>query len=376
MPSRRWLAVPAAVAGGALIAAVLAAVGTGPDESDRVAPTAPPPPSSAGTACDHYVAPDGSNRGPGSSSRPWRSIDASLTRLAEGDTLCVRGGRYEENVGVSTGTAGDAPAGVRLIGQRDRGEPPVIRGEFSVVDPDWWTISGLTFTNPSPPARQERIVSILGGTGWVFEDNEVVDGPYAGILVGASEEAGPPEDYVIRGNVVHHTGAAGLYLNPSRFSTGGLVERNLFFDSGTENVKLGWGGDRPCSGRNFTQFGIGEVTFRYNTLHDAERGALIIAEPGGRHSVDVYGNLLTGQPDHLVRYDSVAGCLGDRITVRDNAGGLAPTFSEDFGDSPENVAHERGNVFPVDPEYRSVGRDRLQPTNPEVEQFGRYRSDE
>jgi hypothetical protein len=283
----------------------------------------------------------------------------------------VQPGTYDEEVSTRP-PAGLPTARITLTGLGSGSGRPLIRGGFALVDPDYWTISNLRFTNPSPANPDNRLVSILAGTGWLFEGNEVFDGPYAGLLVGASETAGPPQDYVIRGNAIHDTAATNLYLNPSRSSTGGLVEQNLFFASGTENVKLGWGGDQPCTGQHRKEFGIGGVTFRYNTLHDARRGALIIAEPGGLEDVDVYRNLFTGEPDHLVRYDSVARCLGNRVFVHDNAGGDAPKFSEDFGDSPENVAHEHGNDFPVDPQYQSLDADGFRPGNTETRGFGRY----
>jgi hypothetical protein len=297
-----------------------------------------------------------------------------MARLEPGDTLCVAAGTYAGEVSgrVPHGRPG---APITLLGLPAGDRRPVVHGGFALIDPDHWIISGLAFTNPSPVNPDNRLVSVLGGTGWVFEDNEVVDGPYAGLLVAASTVHGPPTDYTIRHNAIHRTAAANLYLNPSRFSTGGLVEYNLFYDSGTENVKLGWGGEQNCTGPNFQSFGIGEVTFRYNTVHGATRGALYIAEPGGRHSVDVYRNLFSGQPDHLVRYDSVEGCLGERVTVHDNAGGLAPRFSEDFGDSPANVAHERGNQFPVDPAYGSEAPDGFRPATVEARGYGRYAQD-
>jgi hypothetical protein len=360
--SRRW-AVIAAIGGVALLTAFAAGIRWAGDDI-----SAEPEPE---TRCTYYVATNGSDGAPGTSAEPWHTIKAALSKVAAGDTLCVRQGTYDEDVSGPV-PKGNSESRISVIGLSQDDERPVISGGFALVDPDYWTVSGLQFTNPSPVNDDDRLVSILGGTGWIFENNEVVDGPYAGVLVGASETGGPPRSFTIRGNVVHDTGAANLYLNPSRFSTGGLVERNLFFASGTENVKLGWGGDRGCRGSNFEDFGVGEVTFRHNTLHDAKRGALIIAEPGGVHDVDVYGNLFTGQPDHLVRYDSVEGCLGDRVHVHDNAGGLAPKFSEDFADSPGNVSHEEDNVFSIDPDYGSMGRNGFLPESPRAQAFGRY----
>jgi hypothetical protein len=367
--SRRWVVI-GAVVGVALLVAVAIAVAIGIRRTEEE--TFPGPSPRPAPACSHYVSTRGSDSAPGSSALPWRTISASLTKLAAGDVLCVRSGTYDEEVTVGL-PKGSAASRISLLGLSADGKRPVIKGGFTLIDPDHWTVSGLHFTNPSPANHDDRLVTILGGTGWIFENNEVANGPYAGVLVGASETGGAPRDYTIRDNVIHDTGATNLYLNPSRWSTGGLVERNIFFGSGTENVKLGWGGGGSCRGRKFRDFGIGGVIFRYNTLYDARRGALIIAEPGGLHDVDVYRNLFTGEPHHLVRYDSVEGCLGDRVRVHDNAGGLASRFSQDFGDSPANVAHEYGNVFPIDPDYGSTGPDDgFLPHNRKARAFGRY----
>jgi hypothetical protein len=389
MSSARWVAVAVALAVAAPLTAVVVGVRqTGGATSSAVRPSsapasssaAPPsfpasadPPVGSNPACSHHVATTGSDRAAGTAAQPWRTIGASLRKVRQGETLCVHGGTYVETVGAAEPPEGRAAAGITLVGLADGGSRPEIRGEFSVVNPDGWTISGFRFTNPSPRASSDqRIVSILGGSDWRFEDNEVTDGPYAGIVIAESTRSGPPRNYVIRNNVVHGTAATNLYLNPSRFSTGGLVEHNLFYDSGTENVKLGWGGTGGCTGTNFQQFGIGAVTFRFNTMDGAQRGALYIAEPGGVHDVDVYGNLLSGQPDYLVRYDSVEGCLGGKVTVHDNAGGRAPRFSQDFGASPVNVSHEHRNVFPIDPQYDARTPTGFHPGNPQAQAFGRY----
>jgi len=347
-------------------AGVLAVVAVG----ERQAARTPSPRPDLG--CSSYVSTTGEDDASGSVTKPWRTLQASLPKLTAGDTLCVWPGTYAEEV-TATPTPGTAASRIKVLGVGEGDDSPEIRGRLALIAPDFWTISGLRFTNPAV-LGDDPVVSIVGGEGWVFESNEIDRGPYAGMLVGASRRHGPPRDYTIRGNVIHDTRAANLYLNPSRFSTGGLVERNVFFSSGTENAKLGWGGDAGCrkGRREFHDFGIGGVIFRYNTLHHADLAALIIAEPGGLHDVEVYGNLLTDQPDQLVRYDSVEGCLGRRVTVRHNAGGLAPRFSQDFGDSPANVRHERGNVYPIDPQYSSTGPDGFRPENPKAQGFGRF----
>lgn len=95
---------------------------------------------------------------------------------------------------------------------------------------------------------------------------------------------------------------------------------------------------------------------RYNTRDRSAQYGLIVAEPGGLGRVDVQRNIITNAPKAAVRYSSVDGCLGGLVYVVGNLGGLAPRFSEDFGDSRVNRSLESGNVFPVDPRYDSAYR--------------------
>ena len=318
--------------------------------------------------CTHLVSMSGSDGGPGTLAQPWRTVGASLSKLAAGDTLCIAEGTFSEEI-VLTPPKG-TPAARITVRAANTAARPLLDGRFALLDPDYWTISHLRFTNPTPEDDTKQLVSILAGTGWAFEHNEVFDAPYAGLLVGRSTEKGAPAEHVIRENEIHDTGAANLYYNPSRDGTGGVIERNVFFNSGTENVKLGWGGDDSCTGSNVSEFGVGQVIFRYNTLRHAQRGALIVAEPGGIGDVQVYRNLFADQPEHLVRYDSVDGCLGQRVYVHDNAGVQAERFSEDFGDSPVNKSHEAQNLFEANLDPR-LDAD-LQPGETQLQHYGRW----
>jgi hypothetical protein len=334
------------------------------------APAEPAPEPPASSACTRYVSTSGSDSAAGTSvSSPWRTIKASLGKLRAGDVLCVRAGTYAEEI-IMRLPVGRADA--RITFQNYPGEAPLLDGRFAITAPDYWTIRGLRFTNPTPADTTNRLVSILAGTGWILEDNEIFDGRYAGLLVGKSSYYGPPHNYVIRRNVIHDTDASNLYHNPSRHSRGGLIERNVFYNSGAQNVKLGWGGTDGCTGSKYEDFGVGEVVFRYNTAHGARLAALAVAEPGGLYPVEIYRNLLTQNPRHVLRFDSSEGCLGTKVFTRDNAGGLAPKFAEDFGSSPSAMAQMSNNVFPVDPRYDSTSPSGFRPTNPAAQAYGRW----
>ena len=57
----------------------------------------------------------GSDDGPGSKNRPWRSVNHALKQLAAGDTLILRGGRYFENVYCAVAGTKDKPITVRAF---------------------------------------------------------------------------------------------------------------------------------------------------------------------------------------------------------------------------------------------------------------------
>jgi hypothetical protein len=354
------------VAAVAAAATAMALVGAATlDASDGGRSQAHAQESATGQPCTTYVAGDGADTNPGTSSSPRATLRAAFAELEPGDVLCVRSGTYAApSLAVPPGTAA-----ARITVQPDEGARPVVVGPTSLVDPDYWTIRGLTWTAPGTTAR---IVSLLAGSGWVFEDNEVTDGDSVGLLVGKSTVHGNPHDYTIRRNTIHDTAASNLYLNPGRESRGGLIERNLFFNSGTQNVKVGWGGSGSCTGSNYGDFGVGEVTVRFNTMHNAGQ-PFTVAEPGGELPVTVYRNLITGGTrGFAVRLDNVEGCLQDNVRIFDNLAFGGDKFAEDFGHAPAIMSELSNNVFPHDPKYDGDGSLILQPRDDLAATYGRY----
>ena len=305
---------------------------------------------------------------------PSQDLEPALEALSAGDVLCLRDGTYgPEDVRVDAAEgSGLAPITVRPQNRHQA----LIEGHVEIVDADHWRIEGLRFTNPDE-VGSDRIVVLIGGTGWAFEDNEIFNGTYTGLLVGKSTEQGAAHDYTIRGNYIHDTGSSNLYHNPGPDSTGGLIERNIFAEAGGNgsNTKLGWGGDNGCSGWEAETFGIGEVTYRYNTLHGGSEHPLTIAERGGELRVDVYRNLITGSKSaHSVRIDDVEGCLGSNIHVHDNAWTGSDAFAWDAGDQAAVMDKMDDNVR-IDPRYtRTSGWDAFVPRNEAAEGYGHLAS--
>jgi hypothetical protein len=323
------------------------------------------PALAAALPCTRHVSPSGSDSSAGTSTSPWATLQSSLSKLKPGDVLCVRGGTYAApSLTVPRGTAA-----ARITVQPEGSATPVVVGATSLMDPDHWTIRGLKWTNPG---STDRIVTILAGSSWIFEGNEVTDGAYAGLLVGKSTAHGNPHDYTVRFNVMHDTAASNFYHNPGRESRGGLIERNLFYNSGTQNLKIGWGGTNVCTGTNYSNFGIGEVVVRYNTMHNAKQ-PFAVAESGGELPIEVYRNLFTGTTStYAVRLDNVEGCLKDNVNIYDNLGHGGSKFVEDFGDAPAIKSKMRGNVFPHSPLYDSTTLNGFRPQSNVARGYGRY----
>ena len=298
---------------------------------------------------------------------PGASVQAAVQALTAGQTLCLRGGTYTGNMAAALGK-GTSASPITVTSYP--GERATLVGATKFLGGEHWRVRGMAFTNPG---SSEPIVKLIGGTGWHFENNEVFDGAYAGILVGRSTAGyGVPHGYVIRGNVVRDTKASNLYHNPSRHSTGGLVERNLFANSGTQNVKLGWGGTGSCTGSNYENYGIGEVEFRYNTLYNGSQ-PLAVAESGGDRRVDIHHNLIVkATRGYAVRIGNVEGCLRSNVWVHDNAAFEATTFAQDFDDQPTIMKQMTANVMGIDPRFDTLTSSGFRPTDARLAGYGRY----
>ena len=91
----------------------------------------------------YYVAPGGSDGGPGTFAQPWGTIQAA-GRMYPGDTVYIRGGTYAG--GVTPSRSGTAHAYISY--RAYPGETPVLQGEgvngFTLTGLSWIRIEGLT----------------------------------------------------------------------------------------------------------------------------------------------------------------------------------------------------------------------------------------
>jgi hypothetical protein len=324
------------------------------------------PATSVAADGDRYVAPGGSDGAAGTADAPWRTLAKGLTTVTAGQTLWLRGGTYDEDF---SGTLHDGTAGARITVRGYPGERALVKGLIRFSDPDYWTISDLAFTWGGG-TFDDHMVKVHGGSGWVMERLDIYGSQSrAGLLIARSSSAGAPHDYVLRDSVIRDSAnASNLYLNPGLDATNGLVERNLFFNSPTENAKIGWGGTDVAAHRD--EFGAAGVTFRYNTLYNAAQ-PLTIAEPAA--NVDAYRNLIIkGSRGYLVRIDGVEGQLGAGISVHDNLGFGADRWCEDFDATPSCAAVGDVSVFPRDPLFDATTAAGFHPGDSVAAAYGRW----
>lgn len=319
-------------------------------------PVAPPPVIGA-PSCTTTVSPGG-------------NISASIAGLTAGQTLCIHGGTYNQNVTPGSMPKGTATARITIMSYP--GQKAMIVGHSAFSAATYVTIRDLDFSWPTSPTGSGGSAAVISITGaannFIFENNNVHNGNYAGLLVGAnSATAAGPTNSTIRNNYIHDTGAVGLYFNPGQASRAMLIERNLFMTAGTENVKLGWGGG-ACD------FGVGEVAFRYNTLYNSIRHFnLIIADPAnqGVGKIDVHHNIFNKAPAAAVQFDNNAGCLGNRSDVHDNIWSDAPKLFNIRGTSAQYTA---ANNNQISPQFNDVSDpvNGFRPGNAAAQPYGKY----
>jgi hypothetical protein len=141
-------------------------------------------------ATTFYVAPNGSDRAPGTVERPFATITFGISKLASGgDVLVVRGGTYREAVSIWQ-KAGDADHPIEVRAQN--GEKPVIDGSRR---------------------HGNAVVTILNSSYVTFDGFEVRNGRHSGILVFDAHHVS------VRWNDVHDCQSNGIGVVSSKPDT-------------------------------------------------------------------------------------------------------------------------------------------------------------
>jgi hypothetical protein len=104
--------------------------------------------ASAHAACDYYVATNGSNGATGTSlGAAWQTITYAESQMGAGDTVCIRGGTYNEAITINI----NGSAGNTINFENYASETPLITGPASgtgsslIISGNYVKLDGLTF---------------------------------------------------------------------------------------------------------------------------------------------------------------------------------------------------------------------------------------
>ena len=158
-------------------------------------------PTVATHAATYYVATNGSNSNPGTSSQPWRTIAHAVSRMGAGDTTYVQGGTYKEGE-IRFRRSGTQSAPIKLLNQS--GQFPII----DCIDKNKYHRIILLGSGSTPSSR---------ALGWITIEGFEIRNCYNGIKF---ENA---NNLTIRRNWIHHNSPGSGILG---YGTRVLIDRN------------------------------------------------------------------------------------------------------------------------------------------------------
>lgn len=164
-------------------------------------------PAVAAHAATYYVATNGNNSNPGTSSSPWRTVAHAGSRMVAGDTTYVKGGVYNEGVIVFR-TSGTQSAPIKLLNAP--GQLPII----SCTRPSGGVYPMVLFQNRS---------GLRYPIGWITIEGFEIRNCYRGIQFYNLHNS------TIRRNWIHHSTGSGIFGNGTRIT----IDRNKISSNGT-----------------------------------------------------------------------------------------------------------------------------------------------
>jgi len=251
----------------------------------------------AAQGATYYVATNGSDSNPGSSSLPWATIQWAVDHIAAGDTILVRAGSYAGARIENSGTSGavktltvETPGTVTLNAlspvARHSG---IIEVENYNAAVHYWVVDGFTINGNNHTMRPFDSRSIDGqdNTHITCRNCTIFDAVATGISSGhthyvliennttySNNEHGTytnnSSDYGIeRGNLVYSNYGCGMHHNGDKRTGGGdgimsfwLNEKNVIYGNGT-----GGGAAINCDG-------VQDSKFLNNLAYDNTAGGL------------------------------------------------------------------------------------------------------
>ena len=160
--------------------------------------------ASRANAADYFVAPSGSDKGNGTLSAPFKTVQHAVNQLAPGDSLTLRGGTYFERVTLTQGGTAQKP----IVIQGYPGEVAVLDSgytEFRNINNNDWELVDASLgeyrSKRSCAAKASRAY-VLGLKGYVNERLMLVPYDSAASFRSSTEKYNP----------------VGFYVGPGTFS--------------------------------------------------------------------------------------------------------------------------------------------------------------
>ena len=214
-----------------------------------------------------YVSISGSDRNPGTSARPWRTIAHAARALRAGQTALVRSGTYSENVNWSRGGRESA----RITIMAAPGARVTITGRIKIVAA-YVRLHGFRLLGQTSANANEVAIYVAGGRNIEISGNEITRAARSGIYV-----SGGATDVRVVGNWVHDNGIRDDFDHGIYWGTGtrGLIANNIIESNAAYGVHLYPNAD--------------DTVVTSNTIVDNGRSGIIVA---GDSSASSDGNLL------------------------------------------------------------------------------------
>jgi hypothetical protein len=309
---------------------------------------------SAGGGHVYAVAPYGNDANRGTVAHPFRTFSKALSQLRAGDTLYARGGTYDEQV-KATSIAPGTPSH-RIVVHNYPGERPVIRGQFWLAYPSYWTVDGINVTW-APTNPKEHMVQLYGGTGWILQNSEIwgqgagVTMMKSGLLIGDGRRNNLGT-YVVRNNCIHDN-ETNMYLDDFSQSPDphGTIERNIIFNAyDGRGIKLG-PPDEVGGPKN--------VVVQYNTIYRSYQNVSL--SRNASHNVITHNLLGAASGANVGTYR----LYGTDNRVTDNAAFDGARFADD------GVA-VLGNRMIGAPAFNTIGCGGFRTSDASLAHYGRY----
>jgi parallel beta-helix repeat protein len=191
----------------------------------------------ASTTCILYAAQGGSDNAPGTLAQPFASVQRLANALSAGQTGCVRGGAYTQDVTITH--AGSAGAPITITS--NPGERATLTGRLWVHQgADYVTVSNMNLNGRNTNELPSPDINAAHTT---FTGNDVTDEHTAICFdIGSDTTYGRATSTIIQGNRIHQCGKLpaanhdhGIYVESS---TGATIVENVIYGNADRGIQL------------------------------------------------------------------------------------------------------------------------------------------